>query len=90
MLNSKMEVAFVAMIAASLSLASCGNKSSQKPTEAAPAATEQTAADDASVTYACPMHPEVTGKKGDTCRICGMELEPVTKADAGDKKMEMK
>lgn len=27
--------------------------------------------------YACPMHPEVTGKKGEKCSKCGMELEPV-------------
>lgn len=25
--------------------------------------------------YACPMHPEVTGKEGDTCPKCGMPLE---------------
>jgi len=24
--------------------------------------------------YACPMHPEVTGKKGDKCIKCGMDL----------------
>lgn len=24
--------------------------------------------------YACPMHPEVTGKKGDKCSKCGMDL----------------
>jgi PBP1b-binding outer membrane lipoprotein LpoB len=30
--------------------------------------------------YACPMHPEVTGKKGEKCSKCGMELTvPVTK-----------
>ncbi len=30
--------------------------------------------------YACSMHPEVTGKKGDKCHKCGMELsEPVKK-----------
>lgn len=30
--------------------------------------------------YACPMHPEVTGKKGDKCSKCGMDLtEEVTK-----------
>jgi hypothetical protein len=25
--------------------------------------------------FACPMHPEVTGKEGDTCPKCGMKLE---------------
>lgn len=24
--------------------------------------------------YACPMHPEVTGQKGDKCEKCGMVL----------------
>jgi hypothetical protein len=24
--------------------------------------------------YACPMHPEVTGKEGDKCSKCGMAL----------------
>lgn len=28
--------------------------------------------------YACPMHPEVTGEKGDKCSKCGMNLELVT------------
>lgn len=27
-------------------------------------------------TYACPMHPEVTGKEGDKCSKCGMDLTP--------------
>jgi len=27
--------------------------------------------------YACPMHPEVTGKEGDKCSKCGMDLQPV-------------
>ena len=32
--------------------------------------------------YACSMHPEVTGKKGDKCSKCGMELTvPVKNAD---------
>lgn len=25
-------------------------------------------------TYACPMHPEVTGNEGDKCPKCGMNL----------------
>ncbi len=36
---------------------------------------------DASVLYACPMHPEITGKAGEQCSKCGMDLEPV-KANA--------
>ena len=28
--------------------------------------------------YSCPMHPDVKGKKGESCSKCGMELtEPV-------------
>lgn len=29
--------------------------------------------------YACPMHPEETGKQGDKCSKCGMDLELVQK-----------
>ena len=32
---------------------------------------------DMETSYACPMHPEITGKQGDICSICGMDLEPV-------------
>ena len=24
--------------------------------------------------YSCPMHPEITGIKGDTCSVCHMDL----------------
>lgn len=34
--------------------------------------TEQTAA-----VYACPMHPEITGKEGEKCSECGMALKKV-------------
>jgi len=33
--------------------------------------------DSTQMAYACPMHPEVTGKDGDKCSKCGMKLEPV-------------
>lgn len=33
--------------------------------------------DSTQMAYACPMHPEVTGKEGDKCSKCGMKLEPV-------------
>ena len=32
---------------------------------------------DPNTIYACPMHPEVTGKAGDKCSKCGMALEAV-------------
>lgn len=39
--------------------------------------------------YSCPMHPEEVGKKGDTCKQCGMDLEPMKAFDAGDTKFEI-
>lgn len=35
--------------------------------------------------YSCPMHPEVTGNKGDTCPKCGMALEPQDTANSNHK-----
>ncbi len=32
--------------------------------------------------YSCPMHPEVTGKKGEKCSKCGMELTEAVKSEA--------
>ncbi|MFT6879593.1 MAG: hypothetical protein ACI9QN_001711 [Arcticibacterium sp.] len=29
----------------------------------------------AEATYACPMHPEITGAEGDKCSICKMDLK---------------
>lgn len=40
--------------------------------------------DSTAMAYACPMHPEVTGKEGDTCSKCGMKLEPVKEGDSTD------
>jgi hypothetical protein len=51
-----------------LLFAACGETKDEKTT------TETTAGEHAH-TYACPMHPEVTGKEGDTCPKCGMKLE---------------
>lgn len=33
--------------------------------------------DSTQMAYACPMHPEVTGKEGEKCSKCGMKLEAV-------------
>lgn len=35
-------------------------------------------------TFACPMHPEVTGKEGDLCPKCGMKLEHNDQAATGN------
>jgi hypothetical protein len=34
-------------------------------------------APETATTFACSMHPEVTGASGDSCRICKMALTPV-------------
>jgi hypothetical protein len=36
--------------------------------------TKTESAKSSSQLYACPMHPEVTGKKDDKCSKCGMDL----------------
>jgi hypothetical protein len=57
-------------------LVSCNQKNKQAETSAT-ATTETT-----SQLYACSMHPEVTGKKGEKCSKCGMELtELITKKE---------
>ncbi len=34
--------------------------------------------------WICPMHPEVTGKRGDKCPECGMPLEPASESPVTD------
>ena len=59
-------------IAMAFVLVSCNQKNKQAATSDA-VTTETT-----SQMYSCSMHPEVTGKKGEECSKCGMELtEPV-------------
>lgn len=42
------------------------------------AVSESANKDSAEQLYSCPMHPEVTGKKGEKCPKCEMDLtEPV-------------
>jgi hypothetical protein len=44
----------------------------------------------ATETYACPMHPEVTGAKDGKCTKCGMALEKKLQKPAKMKKEGMK
>jgi hypothetical protein len=55
---------------------SCEKKA--KTEEQTPVSEEQ---EDEETVYACPMHPEITGKKGDVCSKCEMQL---TKVEADD------
>ena len=62
-------------------LAACNKKNEEvsTTTPAAAEATNSNASDTLTQTpeeqlYSCPMHPEVTGKKGDKCPKCEMDL----------------
>ena len=64
-----MKTLFITAILA-ITLVSCNHKTKE---------TENNTSVDSKDIFACPMHPEITGKKGDDCSKCGMELtEPVT------------
>ena len=52
----------------------CNSNSAETKTPAVDSA-KTTAAHGEDHVFACPMHPEVTGKEGDTCPKCGMKLE---------------
>ncbi len=75
-----------------LVMVSCTSKAKQEAVDSQTIQKDSTASTKGSVTkstdvnkgqtemYACPMHPEVQGKKGVKCSKCGMELtEPVSK-----------
>lgn len=69
----KISTAVIAIGTASFFTA-CNNSSQTKTvTTDSSATTAATHSEDH--IYACPMHPEVTGKEGDTCPKCGMKLE---------------
>ena len=57
----------------SSALFSCNNKSEETKTVTADSSAISHESGDH--IYACPMHPEVTGKENDVCPKCGMKLE---------------
>jgi nitrous oxide reductase accessory protein NosL len=63
-------------------LTSCGSKTNETKTA------ETVAVSDSAKTHACSMHPEITGKKGDKCSECSMELTEVSKATVDSTKMK--
>ncbi len=67
----------IIFLAASVSVAfTACNTNDSKSTEQKTITTDSgSTAPAAEAVYACPMHPDVTGKKGDKCPKCGMELK---------------
>jgi Heavy metal binding domain len=63
-------------------LTSCGSKTTETKT------VETVVVSDSAKTHACPMHPEITGKKGDKCSECKMELTEITSATGDSTKMK--
>ena len=58
------------MLAIVIAFTACNTKQTSE--------TETTSTEQSDQLYACSMHPDITGKKGDKCSECGMELtEPV-------------
>ncbi|MFM9909222.1 MAG: DUF3347 domain-containing protein [Chitinophagaceae bacterium] len=74
-------VIIAASLLALISFAAC-NSSTTKTNENT---TEQSVVNTATTQlYACSMHPEVTGKKGEKCSKCGMELTVAVKEKVKD------
>jgi hypothetical protein len=69
---NKIKIILLGGIACVALLSACNNKGNKQNTSDMEA--HQHANEESS--YVCPMHPEVTGKKGEKCSKCGMELEP--------------
>lgn len=77
-----MKNVLIAILFLTLGLMACGEDHSKHNAEEAkitmPVSTETEVKTDTTNhvhTFACPMHPEVTGKEGDKCPKCGMALE---------------
>ncbi len=74
---------FATVVSTTFLLASCGNSAKEK-TEANEHKHAEGEMAEHEHTYACPMHPDVTGKEGETCPKCGMKLELVSDEKAAN------
>jgi hypothetical protein len=70
----------IGTLTCSVLVTSCSSKAKQEKTDEHDAMKS----DSTQLVYACSMHPDVTGKKGDKCSKCGMNLEEVKKSDSTD------
>ena len=66
----------IVTVCSTLFFAACNNNSKETTTNStADTTAKATTHEGGDHIYACPMHPEVTGKKGAECPKCGMKLE---------------
>lgn len=68
----------------SMYLSSCNNSTKSEGSKDSTMANMEGMEHSGTHTYACPMHPEVTGKEGDKCPKCGMKLEHNDNAGKGN------
>ena len=73
-MKTKMLISSALIACLLLLTTACGSKSDRNENT-----TEATSEE---LVYACPMHPEVTGKADDTCNKCGMALEKMENTDS--------
>lgn len=70
------KINYIAMLFSALALASCSSKNQNKQEEETSHHHEEgDHHHEEGHLYACPMHPEVTGKEEESCSKCGMKLE---------------
>ncbi|MFZ6024474.1 MAG: heavy metal-binding domain-containing protein [Bacteroidota bacterium] len=70
------KISIAALVISSITFfAACNNSSGDTKKTDKDTAKAEMAHEGGDHIYACPMHPEVTGKEGDTCPKCGMKLE---------------
>lgn len=89
-MNHKLKITTaVCTIVVALFLTSCNNNSTKENSTAKAEEHEHAGGEHHEHIFACPMHPEVTGKEGDQCSKCGMALVHMDKApEAGNFQMQ--
>lgn len=75
-----MNLKTVLIASALLPLAMACNNDTKVASKETDSTTTVTKGHDQEHRFACPMHPDVTGKEGDTCPKCGMKLEHADQA----------
>ena len=84
----KISILTIALFAFTLSMTSCGGNSDHAHDNMEEHGTEhmENHSDEQmeNHTYTCPMHPEITGKEGDKCSKCGMDLKMAEDEDHDD------